>query len=143
MTIGVGTYVTTTVGEQIFGIPVMYVRDILGPQAIAPVPLAPAGIAGSLNLRGHILTVLDMRTRLGLSKRPVGMEGMSIVVDHKGELYSLLVDAVGDVMELADSECEENPPNLDPSWHAVSEGIYRLKDHLLMILAVPNLLRFS
>jgi len=134
-------FVTLTVADQLFGIPVLKVRDILGPQRITHVPLAPPEVAGALNLRGRIVTAIDVRTRLGLSPLKEAKSGMSVVVDTHGELYSLIVDKIGDVMSLSSSDYERNPATLDPRWQEVSEGIYRLKDCLLVVLDVARLLR--
>ena len=106
-------------------------------------PLAPAEVAGALNLRGRIVTAIDVRTRLGISTQPETKSGMSIVVDINGELYSLIVDKVGEVMSLPNSDYERNPATLDVRWQEVSNGIYRLKDSLLVVLDVERLLRLS
>ncbi len=137
---GARDYVTMTVADQLFGIPVLAVQDVLGPQRITRIPLSPAEVAGALNLRGRIVTAIDVRRRLGLPPRPADNPGMSVVVDYKGELYSLIVDAVGEVMSLPSESYERNPSTLDPRWREVSGGIYRLKGKLLVVLEVPNLL---
>ena len=77
--------VTITIAGQLFGIPVLIVHDVLGPQRITRVPLAPPEVAGSLNLRGRIVTAIDVRHRLGLPTRAEEGGGMSVVVDHHGE----------------------------------------------------------
>ena len=133
-------YVTMTVADQLFGIPVLTVQDVLGPQRITRIPLAPPEIAGALNLRGRIVTAIDVRRRLALPPRSADTSSMSVVVDHKGELYSLIVDAVGEVMSLPVESYERNPATLDPRWREVSGGIYRLKGKLLVVLEVARLL---
>ena len=136
-------FVSITVAGQHFGIPVLQVQDVLGPQRITPIPLAPPEVAGSLNLRGRIVTAIDLRTRLRLPKLPDGEVGMSVVVDHGGELYSILVDAVGEVLSLDASAQQRNPPTLDTAWRDVSNGIYRLDATLMVILNVARVLDFS
>jgi len=136
-------FVTLSIADQLFGIPVLQVQDILGPQKITRVPLAPPEVLGSLNLRGRIVTAIDVRIRLGLPLRPDDMRGMSIVVDHAGELYSLVVDKVGEIMNLSMADYETNLVTLDPRWQDVSSGIYRLKDRLLVVLDVMRLLRLA
>jgi len=123
---------------QRFGIPVLQVRDVLAPQKIARIPLAPPEVAGALNLRGRIVTAIDLRKRLGLP--PGSGRAMSVVVEQGGELYSLLVDSVGEVLRLEESALERNPPTLDPQWRSVSAGIYRLEDCLLAVLDVARAL---
>jgi purine-binding chemotaxis protein CheW len=136
-------FVSVTVAGQLFGIPVLQVQDVLGPQRITRIPLAPKEVAGSLNLRGRIVTAIDLRTRLRLPKLPDGEVGMSVVVDHGGELYSILVDSVGEVLSLGVSASQRNPPTLDPAWRDVSNGIYRLDNTLMVILNVARVLDFT
>jgi purine-binding chemotaxis protein CheW len=132
-------YVTLTIAGQWFGIPVLTVQDVLGPRDVARVPLADPVIAGSINLRGRIVTVIDMRKRLALPPRPDDKRGMNVVVEHGGNLYSLLIDAVGEVMEVPGDKYEKNPATIDPLWRDFSEGIYRLKNQLLIVLNVEKL----
>jgi purine-binding chemotaxis protein CheW len=136
-------FVSVTIAGQLFGIPVLQVQDVLGPQRITRVPLAPPEVAGSLNLRGRIVTAIDLRTRLRLPPLPQGQTGMSVVVDHGGELYSIVVDAVGEVLRLGADTAERNPATLDPIWREVSGGIYRLDKTLLIVLDVARVLDFS
>ena len=113
-------FVMLTVAEQICGVPVETVRDILGEQVITRIPLAPAEIAGSLNLRGRIVTAVDLRRRLRLPPAPVGTKPMSVVAEHGGELYALLVDQVSEVLSLRSDAFEHNPATLEPAWAAFS-----------------------
>lgn len=136
-------FVSITVAGQVFGIPVLQVQDVLGPQRITRIPLAPPEVAGSLNLRGHVVTAIDLRTRLGLPPLSETSKGMSVVVDHGGELYSILVDGVGEVLKLSASAAQRNPPTLDPIWRDVSGGVYRLEKTLLIVLNVARVLEFS
>ena len=138
-----GMYVTMTIAQQLFGIPVLKVQDVLGPQRIAHVPLAPAEVLGSLNLRGRIVTAVDARTRLGLPPREDKNESMSVVVEHDNELYSIVIDKVGEVMSLPSADFERNPATLDPRWQEVSDGIYRLQGSLLIVLDVARFLRLD
>lgn len=137
---GTEDFVTLTIADQLFGIPVLQVRDVLGAQRITRVPLAPPEVAGSLNLRGHIVTAIDMRTRLGLPPREDGGGAMSIVVELKSELYSLLVDRVGEVLTVSMADFERHPATIDARWRDVSNGVYRLKDSLLIKLDIVRLL---
>ncbi|MGE4351021.1 MAG: chemotaxis protein CheW [Bdellovibrionales bacterium] len=136
-------FVTMVIDGQIFGIPVLQVQDVLGPQKITRVPLAPREVAGSLNLRGRIVTAIDVRTRLGLPPVGENVRSMSVVVDHNGEFYSLIVDQVGEVMGLSASDFEQTPATLDERWREISDGVYRLKDTLLIVLDVKRLLRLE
>ena len=135
-------FVAMTVNGQLFGVSVMSVRDVLGPQRITRIPLAPAEVMGVLNLRGRIVTAIDVRRRLGIPDREEGASYMSVVIDHGGELYSLIVDAVGEVLSLAAETYENNPATLDPPLKTLSKGIYRLDVTLLVVLDVAQLLNF-
>ena len=189
-------FVTFFVNTQMFGIPVLKVQDILRPDRIAPIPLAPPEVRGSINLRGRIVTVVDVRVRLGLEKslpdktaaaaakgtrrregvsqpaadgsgtvdenahpaqeespdkasRPpaqgnraeaAGVHGMCVTVEHENELYTLLVDKVGDVISLSDDSFEDNPSTLDVVWREFALGVYRLDSALMVVLDVARLL---
>ncbi|MBX6747399.1 MAG: chemotaxis protein CheW [Acetobacteraceae bacterium] len=133
-------FLTLTVADQLCGVPVLAVRDVLGPQAITRIPLAPPEVAGSLNLRGRIVTAIDLRRRLGLPPRDAGAAPMSVVVEREGELYSLLADQVGEVLPLPRSDRAPNPPTLDPLWREVSDGVHRLGERLLILLDVERVL---
>lgn len=136
-------FVTFMVGSQLCGIPVLNVQDVLGPQRITRVPLSPPEVAGSLNLRGRIVTAVDLRLRMGLDERPKEDKGMNVVVEHRGELYSLVVDTVGEVLNLREDSFETNPATLDPEWRRFSEGVYRLKEGLLVVLNAESLLDYG
>ncbi len=133
-------FVTLTVADQLCGVPVLGVRDILGEQVITRIPLAPPEVAGSLNLRGRIVTAIDLRRRLGLPPAPPGTKRMSVVAEQGGELYALLVDQVSEVMRVSAGAFERNPPTLPALWARFSTGIYRLEDQLLVVLDVGKLL---
>lgn len=136
-------YVTVTIGGQMFGIPVLQVHDVLGTIKLTNIPLAPPEVAGALNLRGRIVTCIDVRKRLGLSAADGDKEQMSVVVEHHGEPYSLLIDAVGEVLSLKTENMESNPATLDSRWREVSSGIYRTENKLLVILQIDRLLDFA
>jgi purine-binding chemotaxis protein CheW len=122
------------------GIPVLSVRDVLSRQAITRIPLAPPEIAGSLNLRGRIVTVVDLRYRLALPNGLVRHEAMNVVVEREGELYSLLTDSVGEVLPLPLQERAEIPATLDQLWREVSSGIQRIDEKLIILLDVQRIL---
>jgi purine-binding chemotaxis protein CheW len=104
------------------------------------VPLAGAEIAGVLNLRGRIVTAIDMRRRLEANRREDGASVMAIGIEARGESFGLLVDAVGEVLKLADVEREPNPINLGGKLAALSDGVYRLEGQLLVVLDVDRVL---
>jgi len=110
------------------------------PERVTRVPLAPPEIAGVLNMRGRIVTLIDLRRRLGLPDRAESGPVMAIGVESRGESYGLLIDAVGEVLKLDIEAREANPVNLDPELARVSAGIHRLDGQLLMALDVDRLL---
>lgn len=192
-------FVTFNIAGQLFGIPVLIVQDILVPENIASIPLAPPEVRGSINLRGRIVTVVDVRVRLGLERREIdrdslievdeevedtpaleviegGLEDasteegdaassndadekaheaveavkrkkrqhmMGVTVEHQNELYTLLVDSVGDVISLKNDSYEGNPSTLDPLWREFASGVYRLDSQLMVVLDVERLLDFK
>jgi purine-binding chemotaxis protein CheW len=136
-------FVTFTIAGQLFGIPVLQIQDVLSSYRITRIPLAPPEITGSLNLRGRVVTAIDVRLRLGLPPRSADAGSMSIVAENGGELYSLMVDSVGEVLALPHSAYERNLPTLDATFRAFSDGIYRLDDQLLVVLDVNRLLDYE
>ena len=133
-------FVTFMIAGQLFGLPIACVQDVFKPTRITRVPLAGAEIAGVLNLRGRIVTAIDMRQRLGVKKRDGDEPPMAIGIEAKGESFGLLVDAVGEVLKLADQDCEPNPVNLDINLATLSAGVYRLEGQLLVVLDVERVL---
>jgi purine-binding chemotaxis protein CheW len=133
-------YVTVMVGEQLFGLPIARVHDVFLPAQLTPVPLARPEIAGILNLRGRIVTAIDMRQRLHLPPPDRGRERMAVGIEWRGEAYGLLVDSVGEVVKLTRAGREPNPANLHPSWAAVAAGVHRLEGGLMVVLDVDRVL---
>ncbi|MAU40210.1 MAG: chemotaxis protein CheW [Kordiimonas sp.] len=136
-------FVTIRLAGQLLGIPVLEVHDVLSPHNITAIPRSPKAVAGVLNLRGKIVTAIDLRERLSLTAFEDVDRCMSVVVEHQGEPYSLLIDSVGEVLALPEDRFERNPVTLDARWQEVSSGIYRLEDQLLVILDVERLLDFG
>lgn len=132
--------VTMTVDNQMFGIPILKVQDIVEPDQITPVPLAPGAIAGVLNLRGRIVTVIDLRACLGAPQLEDDDKQMSVTVEYKGDLYTLLVDSIGDVRSMPRKSFDKPPATLDASLRQVCAGIYRLEEDLLVVLDVERTL---
>jgi len=141
--IDLSEYVTFTTGGQIFGLPIERVQEVFRPARITRVPLAGAQIAGVLNLRGRIVTAIDMRSRLDLHERGEGAAPMAIGIESGTESFGLLVDALGEVMKLPDGERETNPVNLDRKLARVSAGVCRLDGQLLVILDIDRVLDFG
>jgi purine-binding chemotaxis protein CheW len=137
---GLTAFVTFTAADHYFGIPVNQVQDILTPDTIARVPLGPVEVRGLINLRGRIVTVIDVRTRLSLGASQAAGPGKCVTVESDGEFYTLLVDRVGDVVSLSERGREPNPATLDAQWCELSSGVFRTDDKLLIALDVERLL---
>jgi purine-binding chemotaxis protein CheW len=133
-------YVTFTTAGQTFGLPIARVQEVFRPARITRVPLAAAHIAGVLNLRGRIVTALDMRSRLDLGAGEEGLAPMAIGIESRGESFGLLVDGLGEVLRLSDADIEANPINLDRKLASVSAGVHRLDGQLLVVLDVDRVL---
>ena len=133
-------YVTALIGGELIGLPILRVQDVFVPERPTRVPLAPPEIAGVLNLRGRIVTLIDMRRRLGLAPSGDDKARLAIGVEMRGESYGLLIDGIGEVLRLDDDAREPNPVNLDARLARISAGIHRLDDQLLMVIDVDRAL---
>jgi purine-binding chemotaxis protein CheW len=134
---------TFFVADLYLGINVIRVQEVLQRQPMTRLPMAPAVIAGLINLRGQIVTAIDMRRRLQLSPRGDGEEPMNMVLRTEGGAVSLLVDRIGDVVEV-DGACREQPPsNLNPVLRDVVSSVYRVKDRLLLTLDSARVIDLS
>jgi purine-binding chemotaxis protein CheW len=146
MTIQSGTreqfaeYVTVMIGDQLFGLPIGRVQDVFVPEKLTRVPLAPPEVAGVLNLRGRIVTAIDMRRKLDLPPRAEDQPVMAVGIDTRGESYGLLVDSIGEVLKFPNSACEPKPANLDERWARVASDLIRLEGQLLVVLDVDRVL---
>jgi purine-binding chemotaxis protein CheW len=133
-------YVTAMIGGQLFGLPIARVQDVFMPDRMTQVPLSSPDIAGILNLRGRIVTDIDMRCRLGVPQQKSEQPPMAIGIECRGESYGLLIDDIREVMNLPDSMREDNPINLDVRLAQLSSGIIRLDSQLLVVLDIDRVL---
>ncbi|WP_181706710.1 chemotaxis protein CheW [Chthonobacter rhizosphaerae] len=133
-------YVTVMIGGQLFGLPIHKVHDVFVPESMTRVPLSAPEIAGVLNLRGRIVTAINMRRRLGLPPREGSSSIMAVGIEYRGESYGLIIDEVGEVLNLQTSGRESNPANLDRRWAEISGGVHRLSGQLMVILDVERVL---
>lgn len=126
-------FVTFRVAEQWFGLPVLMVQEVLAAQRVARVPLAPGDVTGLLNLRGQIVTAINMHRRMeiGLDPEP---SPMNVVVRDGDELFALIVDEVGDVVAVPAAAVESLPATLDTCWTGACAGVVRQDGGLLAIL---------
>lgn len=123
-----------------FGIEVLKVQEVLKYHEMTPVPLASAVVSGLINLRGQIVTALDLRARLGLPLRPEEALPMNVVIRAEDGAVSLLVDEIGDVLETTEEAFEEPPATLGESARDLIRGVYKLDGRLLLILEIEKVL---
>ena len=137
---GTQEYITVVIANQLFGVPILEVQDVFMPEKITSVPLSATEIEGVLNLRGRIVTAINMRKRLGLEVLKDNDEIIAVGIEYNSESYGLIIDDVGEVLKLDKKNFESNPTNLDPKWAQVSAGIFRLEKELLVVLDVNKVL---
>jgi purine-binding chemotaxis protein CheW len=119
---------------QYFGIDVLKVQEIIRFQEMTRVPLAPSVVRGLINLRGQIVTAIDLRRRLDLPDRPAGQLPVNVVIHTDDGAVSLLVDEIGDVLQVPQSSFERPPVTLQGTARDLIRGAYKLEDKLLLIL---------
>jgi len=129
-----GAYATFFVGNFYFGIPISIGVEVTKGQEVTPVPLGPKEVAGFFNLRGNIVTAIDMRSRLNMSAGPSGVDDISIFFQDQDHLFALLVDRVGDFNEVTEQTFEETTSNLDSNARELIVGVHKLADKLLLVL---------
>ncbi len=139
----VNQFCTFYVDGSFYGINVMNVQEIIRYQDMTGVPLADSVIRGLINLRGQIVTAIDLRRRLGLKPRPKDDVPMNVIINTDDGAVSLLVDEIGDVIEVEDEIFEPPPQNLRGKARELTTGVYKLKDKLLMTLDIDRLFEFS
>jgi purine-binding chemotaxis protein CheW len=127
-------FATFFLADLFFGVDVLRVQEVLRFQHMTRVPQAPGVIEGLINLRGQIVTAIDMRRRLRLPQRAGNQTPMNIVVRGDDGAVSLLVDEIGDVLDVDAATWEQPPENLDSAARALIRGVYKLKDRLLLVL---------
>jgi purine-binding chemotaxis protein CheW len=132
-------YVTVTIGGQLFGLPISRVQDVFVLSQVTRVPLADEDIAGVINLRGRIVTAIDLRRRLGVSG-DVGRAKIAVGIEGDGESYGLVIDAVGEVLKPGAKTAEPIPVNLDERLKRVASSVHRLDDRLMVVLDVDAVL---
>jgi purine-binding chemotaxis protein CheW len=136
-------FVTVLIAEQLFGLPIARVHDVFMVDRLTRVPLAPPEIAGILNLRGRVVTMVDMRRRLDFPEREGGRGHMAVGIEYRGESYGLLIDSVGEVLKIPAANRDPNPVNLDPRWSRVAEGVVQLDGRLMVVLDVDRVLELK
>lgn len=132
-------FVTFRVGQQWFGVPVMMVQEVMSGQRTARIPLAPPEVTGFLNLRGQIVTAINLHRRLDAGTEPEA-DAMNVVIHDGDELFALIVDEVGDVVTVEPEAVEPLPDTLDTSWREACDGVVQWPHGLLAVLEPSRLL---
>lgn len=127
-------YCTFTVDGTLFGVDVREIQEVIRYQEMTRVPLANSVVSGLINLRGQIVTAIDMRTRLSMPPRAEGQKPMNVVLRTDDGAVSLLVDEIGDVIQVDETSFEEAPPTLDGSSRDLLKGVYKLEHQLMLVL---------
>ncbi len=127
-------FCTFTLDGLLFGVEVLKVQEVIRYLEMTRVPLAPAVVRGLINLRGQIVTAIDLRRRLELSERPADQSPMNVVIRTDDEAVSFLVDEIGDVREVEEELFEQPPETLKGVARELIRGAYKLKDRLLLVL---------
>ena len=136
-------FCTFTLGSLHIGLPVEQVQEILRPQDVTTVPLVDPVVHGLINLRGQIVTAIDLRVRLQLPARDEGEGCMNVVINHLDEPISLLVDVIGDVVEVSEDNFELPPESLTGTARELVLGAYKLDNKLLLVLDIERAISLS
>jgi purine-binding chemotaxis protein CheW len=120
--------------NHLFGVPVQQVQEVIRYQEMTRVPLSPPVIGGLINLRGQIVTAVDLRRRFGMAPRPESRLPMNVVVRTGDGVVSFLVDEIGDVLEVGDDSFERPPETLQGLARELVQGVYKLQENLLLVL---------
>ncbi|MDB5571406.1 MAG: chemotaxis protein CheW [Hyphomicrobiales bacterium] len=127
---------TVLIDGQSIGLPIECVRTVFRAEAIAPAPLAPVWVRGLINLRGHVVTALSLRARYGLSESPDAGPPLAVGVEINDENFALIVDAVGDVIEIAEDRRIETPPGMSEEAQRLTLAVYALPSGVMPVLDV-------
>lgn len=131
-------FLTVKIESQLFGLSVLKIRDVLKPQKITPIPLSQDDLKGYMNLRGRIVPAIDVRIKLNLPELKDKSKQMFVVAEHGDELTALIVDEVLETRTLKINNFTKNPENLKEIWAKYSKGIFKLKNELMLVLDIEN-----
>lgn len=131
-------YCTFTLGDLHFGIETLHVQEVIRNREMTPIPLAPEAVQGLINLRGQIVTAIDLGLRLSLPNRQDCEPAVHVVVNVDGAAVSLLVDSIGDVVDAGQTSFERPPETLDGDARDLILGVHKLEGRLLLVLDVAR-----
>jgi len=141
--VGKTQFSTFVVDHLLFGVEVEKVQEVIRFQAMTRVPLAPSVVKGLINLRGQIVTAVDLRSRMGLPERTTNALPMNVVIRDDDGAVSLLVDEIGDVVEVEDETFELSPGTVVKEVKQFIRGVYKLKGTLLIVLDTDKVLKLA
>lgn len=133
-------YCTFYIGRQFYGIPVSDVQEVLQGQFLTRAPLAPPAVAGLMNLRGQIVTTIDVRRVMCVTNDAGPEEKMNLVIRHEGAEVSLLVDRIGDVVQVDGTRVEQPPETLQGVAREFIRGICQRDDGILLLIDADRML---
>ncbi len=135
-------YCTLYLENLCFGVDVLKIQEVFRHKDETKVPLASQVVKGLINLRGQILTAIDLRSLLGMEDRPEDQVPVNVVVNTEGNIVtSLMVDEIGDVIELSEDECEAPPDTLDAGLKGLIREVYKLEKELVLVLDVDQVVQ--
>jgi purine-binding chemotaxis protein CheW len=134
---------TVIANGEIFGLPIQSVQTIFRISSLTPVPMGPRDVAGLVNLRGKIVTAVSLRRRLQMDNDGVEPNSLAIGIEHKGEYFCLVVDRVGEVLALDESQRIPIPPHFDPERLRLTTEFFRVSNMLIPVLDVAALFDFA
>lgn len=138
--VGAGQYATFYVADALLGVPLQQIEEINRHVAVTPVPHAPTHVRGVINLRGEVVTVVDLRGILGLGKTDINGQTRTVIVSSSGEHVGLLVDRVGDVVDAGGGDLLPAPANVSGADGRFFRGVQRLESELMVVLDIDELL---
>ncbi|MDE1152030.1 MAG: chemotaxis protein CheW [Micavibrio sp.] len=136
-------FATFQVGDLFFGIQAVRVQEVIRQQEMTRIPLAAPAIQGLINLRGQIVTAIDTRHTLGLPPAAPESQPMNIIIQAEDGAVSLLVDSIGDVLEVPQNSYAPIPDNVPPRQRNLISGVFKLRDRLMLLLNTEQLLALA
>lgn len=140
---GIHQFVTFTLNNELFGINILKVQEIQLPQPITPVPRAPRQILGLISLRGHVVTVINLRLQLGMDLRPPISNPYHIVITTVGTIACILVDEIGEVIDVPNEKFVAPPESVRATDARFLEGVYQMKQGILSVLNVDAIFEIA
>jgi len=134
---------TCRIGDQWLGLPIKHVREVISPMTCTAMPLSDHAVMGLINLRGRVITQLDVRRVIGLPAGESGRYRVVIVETVSGEDFGLAMDEVGEVIRLNADCYEKTPGTLDKIWRDVSDGVLKCDPHVLVLVDVERFIAMT